>query len=79
MKLASENAISVTFSQSVYHPIHVYGVGDAIQQSHPLSSPSPHAFNLSQDQPRDTKERDREERGAKKEKRKDRGKGKVDP
>ena len=29
---------------------HVHWVGDAIQQSHPLSSPSPPAFNLSQDQ-----------------------------
>ena len=28
--------------------IHVHGVGDAIQPSHPLSSPSPPAFNLSQ-------------------------------
>ena len=28
---------------------HVHGVGDAIQSSHPLSSPSP-AFNLSQHQ-----------------------------
>ena len=27
---------------------HVQQVGDAIQPSHPLSSPSPHAFNLSQ-------------------------------
>ena len=27
---------------------HVYRVGDAIQPSHPLSSPSPPAFNLSQ-------------------------------
>ena len=27
---------------------HVYWVGDAIQQSHPLSSPSPPAFSLSQ-------------------------------
>ena len=26
---------------------HVYQVGDAIQQSHPLLSPSPPAFNLS--------------------------------
>ena len=25
---------------------HVHQVGDAIQPSHPLSSPSPHAFNL---------------------------------
>ena len=30
--------------------IHVQGVGDAIQPSHPLSSPSPPAFNLSQHQ-----------------------------
>ena len=29
---------------------HVQWVGDAIQPSHPLSSPSPPAFNLSQDQ-----------------------------
>ena len=29
---------------------HVHWVGDAIQPSHPLSSPSPHAFNLSQHQ-----------------------------
>ena len=30
--------------------IHVHRVGDAIQQSHPLSSPSPPTFNLSQHQ-----------------------------
>ena len=29
---------------------HVYRVGDAIQPSHPLSSPSPPDFNLSQHQ-----------------------------
>ena len=29
---------------------HVHWIGDAIQQSHPLSSPSPPAFNLSQHQ-----------------------------
>ena len=29
---------------------HVHRVSDAIQSSHPLSSPSPHAFNLSQHQ-----------------------------
>ena len=29
---------------------HVYRVGDAIPLSHPLSSPSPPAFNLSQHQ-----------------------------
>ena len=40
----------------VYHQlleltqIHVHQVGDAIQPSHPLSSPSPPAFNLSQHQ-----------------------------
>jgi len=30
--------------------IHIHRVGDAIQPSHPLSSPSPPAFNLSQHQ-----------------------------
>ena len=30
--------------------IHVHQVSDAIQPSHPLSSPSPPAFNLSQHQ-----------------------------
>ena len=40
----------------VYHQLlelaqtHVHRVGDAIQRSHPLSSPSPPAFNLSQHQ-----------------------------
>ena len=40
----------------VHHPLlestqtHVHWVGDAIQPSHPLSSPSPLAFNLCQDQ-----------------------------
>ena len=29
---------------------HVHSVSDAIQPSHPLSSPSPPAFNLSQNQ-----------------------------
>ena len=29
---------------------HVHRVGDAVQPSHPLSSPSPPAFNLSQHQ-----------------------------
>ena len=29
---------------------HLHRVGDAIQQSHPLSSPSPPAFSLSQHQ-----------------------------
>ena len=41
---------------SVHHKLpgfvqtHVHRVGDAIQPSHPLSSPSPPAFNLSQHQ-----------------------------
>ena len=40
----------------VYHQLlelaqtHVHRVGDVIQPSHPLSSPSPPAFNLSQHQ-----------------------------
>ena len=40
----------------VHHPLpelahtHVYGVGSAIQPSHPLSSPSPPVFNFSQHQ-----------------------------
>ena len=29
---------------------HIHGVGDGIQLSHPLSSPSPPAFNFSQHQ-----------------------------
>ena len=33
-----------------YTQIHVHWVGDAMQPSHPLSSPSPPAFNLSQHQ-----------------------------
>ena len=32
------------------HQIHVHHVSDAIQPTHPLSSPSPPAFNLSQHQ-----------------------------
>ena len=41
---------------SVHHQLleltetHVHLVSDAIQPSHPLSSPSPHALNLSQHQ-----------------------------
>ena len=34
----------------VFTQTHVHGVGDDIQPSHPLSPPSPFAFNLSQDQ-----------------------------
>ena len=33
-----------------YSQIHIHWVGDAIQSSHPLSSPSPLAFHLSQHQ-----------------------------
>ena len=32
----------------VHHQTHIHRVGDAIQPSRPLSSPSPPAFNLSQ-------------------------------
>ena len=45
-----------TLGFSVYHQLpqltqtHVHWVGDAIQPSHPLSSPSPPTFNLSQHQ-----------------------------
>ena len=45
-----------TAGSSVHHQLlelaqkHVHPVGDAIQPSHPLSSPSPLAFNLSQHQ-----------------------------
>ena len=41
--------LSITNSQSVLK-LHVHWVGDAIQPSHSLSSPSPPTFNLSQDQ-----------------------------
>ena len=39
---------SLCFTISQFSQIHVHWVGDAIQPSHPLSSPSPLAFNLSQ-------------------------------
>ena len=42
---AHQASLSITNSQSLVHQ-----VGDAIQPSHPLSSPSPPAFNLSQHQ-----------------------------
>ena len=41
--------LSITNSQSLLK-LHVHWVSDAIQPSHSLSSPSPPAFNLSQDQ-----------------------------
>ena len=54
---ATNNAFWFTFSDSsVLHYLpefaqnHVHWVGDTIQQSHPLLSPSPPSFNLSQHQ-----------------------------
>ena len=41
---------SLSISNSEFTQTYVHGVGDAIQPPHPLSSPSPPAFNLSQDQ-----------------------------
>ena len=41
---------SLSFTISKFAQTHVHWVGDAIQPSHPLSSPSPPAFNLSQHQ-----------------------------
>ena len=40
-------SLSITNSQSLLKLISIDWVGDAIQPSHPLSSPSPPAFNLS--------------------------------
>ena len=40
----------VLHSLPEFSQTHVHLVGDAIQPSHPLSSPSPSAFNLSQHQ-----------------------------
>ena len=40
----------VLYNLPEFPQTHVYRVGDAIQQSHPLSSPSPPAFSLSQHQ-----------------------------
>ena len=45
---ARQASLSITISRSLLKLIH--RVGDAIQPSHPLSSPSPPAFNLSQHQ-----------------------------
>ena len=46
--VALQASLSMTNSQNLL--THVHWVGDAIQPSHPLSSPSPPAFNLSQHQ-----------------------------
>ena len=42
--------VSLSISNSEFTQTHVHWVGDAIQPSHPLSSPSPPAFSLSQHQ-----------------------------
>ena len=41
---------SLSIANSLFTQTHVHWVGDAIQPSHPLSSPSLSAFNLSQHQ-----------------------------
>ena len=46
---ASQASLSITNSQSLLK-LMSYHVGDAIQPSHPLSFPSPPAFDLSQHQ-----------------------------
>ena len=47
--VARQASLSITNSWSLLR-LNVHRVGDAIQPSHPLSSPSPPAFNLSQHQ-----------------------------
>ena len=47
---AYQASLSFTISQSLLKQTHVCWVSDAIQPSHPLSSPSPPAFKLSQHQ-----------------------------
>ena len=49
MTAARQASLSITNSWSLLKT-HVHWVGDAIQPSHPLLSPSPLAFNLSQHQ-----------------------------
>ena len=46
----SASGLPVHHQLSEFTQTHVYWACDAIQQSHPLSSPSPPAFNLSQHQ-----------------------------
>ena len=48
--LYRENVPTVHHQLLEFAQIYVHQVGDAIQPSHPLSSPSPPTFNLSQDQ-----------------------------
>ena len=47
---AYQASLSITNSRSSLKLMSIDGVGDAIQPSHPLSSPSPPALNLSQHQ-----------------------------
>ena len=49
-KHCSSPVFPVLHSLPEFAQIHVHWVSDAIQSSHPLSLPSPFAFNLSQDQ-----------------------------
>ena len=46
----SSTGLPVHHQLSEFTKTHVHSVGDAIQPSHPLSSPAPPAFNLSQHQ-----------------------------
>ena len=46
--IARQASLSITNSWSLLK--HVHQLGDTIQPSHPLLSPSPHAFYLSQQQ-----------------------------
>ena len=48
--VACQASLSITNSQSLLKLMSIRVVGDAIQPSHPLSSPSPPAFNFSQHQ-----------------------------
>ena len=47
MDRSTQASLSISNSRSLLKT-HVHRVGDAIQPSHPLSFPSPPAFNLSQ-------------------------------
>ena len=46
----STPGLPVHYQLPEFNQTHVHWVSDAIQPFHPLSSPSPHAFNLSQHQ-----------------------------
>ena len=47
--VAHQASLSIT-NPPEFIQTHIHRVGDAIQPAHPLSSPSPPAFNLSQHQ-----------------------------